>query len=373
MIIVSPLLPSSSFSSSNLSHVLRETSTSLNISTDTERSLNPKRRDTRPVQGRRIDLVQVEKPSPEFKESTSEKYLKQFQNGLDSHNQEKDDSPSTNKPSCSRSSVEELTPDTIRVTTEKSKSSKPPSNANSDNEGSNDVKNSACLDVKTSVELFLKTCKTVLPSSEFVSVEKKMMKYLNCISPYFLKSVRLKNFIEMRWGLLDSDHKNVYVQIRDVLEELKTYRQEGRSGTTSDLSDSNISKKKVSVTTIHKPLRKCPPERVVEGEHAEIERDILSVLNLAPTGSGSTSVQGTIASSSSSQIFNQNLTNPSPTPSLSKTVPVQSKDAVKTPSKRHIRKLEKALSQCEREIRKLEDSEVNFEDDDESVYILEAK
>ena len=373
MIIVSPPNPTSSFSSSHLSHVLRETSTTLNISTDTERSLNPKRRDTGPVQGRRIDLVQVEKPSPEFKESTSEKYLKQFQNGLDSHNQEKDDSISTNNLSCSRLSIEEITPNTIRVTTEKSKSSKPSSNCNSDNEESNAVKNSASLDVKTSVELFLKTCESVLPSSEFVSVEKKMMKYLNYISPYFLKSVRLKNFIEMKWGLLDSDHKNVYVQIRDVLEELKTYRQEGRSGTTSDLSDSNISKKKVLVTTIHKPLRKCPPERVAEDEFAERERDILSVLSLAPTGSGSTSVQGTSTSSSSSQIFNQNLTNPSSNPSGSKTVPVPSKDAVKTPSKRHIRKLEKALSQCEREIRKLEDSEVNFEDDDESVYILGAK
>ena len=370
MIIVSPPNPTSSFSSSHLSHVLRETSITLNISTDTERSLNPKRRDTGPVQGRRIDLVQVEKPSPEFKESTSEKYLKQFQNGLDSHNQEKYDSLSTNKLSCSRLSIEEITPNTFRVTAEKSKSSKPSSNCNSDNEESNDVKNSASLDVKTSVELFLKTCESVLPSSEFVSVEKKMMKYLNYISPYFLKSVRLKNFIEMKWGLLDSDHKNVYVQIRDVLEELKTYRQEGRSGTTSDLSDSNISKKKVSVTTIHKPLRKCPPERVAEDDFAETERDIL---NLAPTGSGSTSVQGTSASSSSSQIFNQNLSNPSSNPGGSKTVPVPSKDADKTPSKRHIRKLEKALSQCEREIRKLEDSEVNFEDDDESVYILGAK
>merc|ERR1719495_2657948 len=52
------------------------------------------------------------------------------------------------------------------------------------------------LDVQGSVDLFLKTCENVLPADEYRSVEKKMKKYLNQMSKQFMKSVRLKNYIE---------------------------------------------------------------------------------------------------------------------------------------------------------------------------------
>jgi len=244
------------------------------------------------------------------------------------------------------------------------------------------------LDVQGSVDLFLKTCENVLPADEYRSVEKKMKKYLNQMSKQFMKSVRLKNYIEMKWGLLDSDHDNVYIQIREVLDEMKKYRQEGRSGTTSDLSDTNLSKKKASSTTFQ-PLRKVVLDEVADtllcpqipkvsdlansshqtnasthqinvktqtrnGFDSNLDTDIGSDIGSIPNAQPSSSHQPTASSS------NQHTS-----PSIS--------DKDKRVKKKHKKKLERALALCEKKIRQLEETEVDFDDDNDSVYILEAK
>lgn len=69
-----------------------------------------------------------------------------------------------------------------------------------------------------------------------------------------------------------------------------------------------------------------------------------------------------LASSSSKQCFNENLVHEK-----------DKKKAKKKVSAKHLLKLEKSLKECAKEIKKLEEAEVDWDDDDESNYILCAK
>ena len=172
VIIVSPS-PSSSYPPPNLSRRLlqaRQIPQRSNVRVD------------RPVPGRRVNLVPLEKPRPEIRESTSEKYLKQLEKDLflDSQNSAKETSSRIEEPSVSRSPVEESTPDASEVGSEQQGNIRKSVKTNGHHEESEkeivEVKNSVCFDVNISVELFLKTCESVLPGSEFLSVKKKMLK-----------------------------------------------------------------------------------------------------------------------------------------------------------------------------------------------------
>lgn len=358
--------------------------------------------------GRRIILTPVGRTGTENqgKESTSERYLKHLEVGKD-----KDGAgmisevvvetlEQTEKLNPPRLSVEEVPEKSETIpsssvhppepscskepNSSRPGSSKQPSPVHSDSsdeEREGNTSDMVCLDVTGAVEMFLKTCSGVLPKDEFLSVERKLHKYLNQISKQFLTSIRLKNYIEMKWGLLDSDHKNVYIQIKDVLDEIKTYRRDGRSGTTSDLSDSNTTKKKVAVTTLYHPLRKVPDEikDIEDVEEKELDdEDIISILELRPSKSSVPNPPGS-SKPKPSQSFNPNLierakspiaAGTSAGPPVTENPPGGKKKVV---SKKHKRKLEKALLQCEKQIRKLEETEVDFDQDDNSVYILEAK
>ena len=268
------------------------------------------------------------------------------------------------------------------------------------------------VDVKGVVVQFLKSCKGVLPQQEYQSVEKKIQKYLNNIPEVLHKSVRLKNFIEMKWGLLDSDHKNVYIQIRGVLDEMKKYKREGKSDTTSEPSDSNSERKKVKLTTIYQPLRKEPPSIKDKSDIRDSSRnsvkhsdedDIEIITESKPNKSSEVSNDSYIGETSTNFTKNSLKTTLKPSTEFSSVSTHQkeilsvnvfeastgrnvierdtindnpvaggrfvesanagtatSEGKEKPASKRHIRKLEKALAQCQNQIRKLEETEIDF-------------
>ena len=213
--------------------------------------------------------------------------------------------------------------------------------------------NESNVDVSCAIEQFLKSCKELLPSPEFQSVEKKIRKYLSQISPQYLKSRDLSNLIELKWGLLDSEQDNVYIQVRDVLQELKSCRKEGRGGTTSDFSDSNISRKKVERAP-SKPLRKA-----ALGDETTAKKAAENVKSNLAKPSDRIS-EDCAKEANGGHSVGEQLTCPGPS-------------EPNAPSRRHIRKLEKALVKCERQIKRLEETEIDFEEEDDSVYVLQAK
>jgi len=166
------------------------------------------------------------------------------------------------------------------------------------------------VDVRVHLDMFLKACGSRLPGQEYLSVRSKLNKYWNQIPAKYAKSNELANFIEMKWALLDSDSKTMYVQIRDVMTRLKELREGKHSGTTS--SDPNTKQSK-QINKEDEPVAGC-------------------------SGLQSTSTK-----------------------------------PKKTTSESHKRKLQKALEQCANEIHKLENAEIDFDDEENSVYILEAK
>ena len=364
----------------------------------------------------------LESDSTNGGESTSEKYLKQIAMTV---NTDKDiiiDDITIEK-YHRKSSAEKIEKANSTKNVNKSKASKSPDRPKSQ------VEIEMALDVKGVVVQFLKSCKGVLPQQEYQSVEKKIQKYLNNIPEVLHKSVRLKNFIEMKWGLLDSDHKNVYIQIRGVLDEMKKYKREGKSDTTSEPSDSNSERKKVKLTTIYQPLRKEPPSIKDKSDIRDSSRnsvkhsdedDIEIITESKPNKSSEVLNDSYIGETSTNFTKNSNSLKTTLKPSTEfSSVSTHQKEILsvnvfeastgrnvierdtindnpvaggrfvesanagtatsegkeKPASKRHIRKLEKALAQCQNKIRKLEETEIDFnqEEDDESGYVLEAR
>lgn len=120
--------------------------------------------------------------------------------------------------------------------------------------------------VKDAVAAVVGACETFLPADEFRQVKRKLVKYVNSLAPQFLCSPGVKAYIETRWAQLEAGRNNIYILIRDILDELKKYRSaEVVSGTTSELSDTGYqlpqhqaavpSKKWAVLTTIGKPVR----------------------------------------------------------------------------------------------------------------------
>merc|ERR1711874_25734 len=77
-----------------------------------------------------------------------------------------------------------------------------------------------------------------------------MGKCLRNLSPQFFYSSRLKTFIETKCEQMKKDRHNVYVYIKDVLDEVKKNRKGGTSE-ASEMSDiQNSPQKKIDTTTV---------------------------------------------------------------------------------------------------------------------------
>ena len=186
------------------------------------------------------------------------------------------------------------------------------------------------IGVSHCLDSFLSSCRRILPLAEFQSVEKKLMKNLNRLDPKHLYNCSLKNFIDQKWSLVNSDQDSLYVHIKEMLEELKKFRSESfvSSGDTSEMSDQELiktqTKKRIPLTTLSSVVKKPEARRDEEDE-----------------------------------------------PSLAADFePETESSKEKTVSSKHIRKLEAALAACGRQIKKCEEAEIDWEKDDDSNFLM---
>ena len=180
-------------------------------------------------------------------------------------------------------------------------------------------------EVSQCLQFFLRSCERILPRAEFDSVEKKVMKNLSRLDPKFKHDSSLKNLVDLKWALVNTQRDSVYVHVKEVLEELKKYRSDaGSSGDTSEFSDQETVKikKRVSLTTISSEV----PKR---GERDEDSREL--------EGREKTEV---------------------------------GVSERKTASSKHIKKLEAALAACAEQIKKCEEAEIDWERDEDSNFLM---
>jgi len=238
--------------------------------------------------------------------------------------------------------------------------------------------------VKDAVQAVIRACEAILPAAELKNVDKKLSKYVNSMAPQFLNSARLIAYIDKRWALLDAKQKNVYILIRDILDEMRKFRGEGRGGTTSELSDAGhglhqqlshtgmplhgVGKQLEQLTNIEKSTDQPPAEGVKK-------RAVL--LTVARPDAGKTPAGGGEAASVlRSGVVPEDTSGV--TLAAAAAADVQSEVASgggkeRTVSHQHIRKLEKALALCGKKNKDLEATEVDFNNEEDDTYILEAK
>ena len=235
------------------------------------------------------------------------------------------------------------------------------------------------ISVKKTVAAVIRKCRDMLPAAESESVDRKLTKYVNSVAPQFLHSQQLDNFIESRLALLNSDQKNVYLQIRDILDELRRCRPDGRGGTTSELSDTGhnrqqqlvqATKKRAVLTTValkvplnvradtRRESENMPSVNTASGPRDD-RVDATDTASRTGPGAEGQAVMPTRGGEerSSSSLGAQ---------------PEHSRGG-KEASQQHIRMLEKALEKCRKKIQELESAEVDFDKEDDETYVEEAK
>ena len=255
--------------------------------------------------------------------------------------------------------------------------------------------------VHNCVESFLKSCKRLMPSDDFPPVSKKILKHLSKLDVKHHYNNDLKNFLDLKWSLLDNDKSNIYVHVKEVIEELKKYKSDLTSTTTSsDLSESDnvetrllshntAGKKRVSLTT----LSSVPGSRLKENnvnrdkdhlktaewrnpldakspERKNCDEKLLISLSLEKKSAVKVSEVQT-EDKTKLQVFNKNLYG---SKSGDEGNEISSGcTSKKKPSEKHILKLEKALQVCAKQIEKCEEAEIDWENDDESTFVLADK
>ena len=252
------------------------------------------------------------------------------------------------------------------------------------------------LSVQQCTESFLRSCKRILPTSDYSSVSKKIIKHLNKVDPAHHYNNCLKTFLDTKWSLLDSDQDNIFVHVKEVIEEIKKYKGDNvttttTSGeTTSDFSETDVKKpiikndpnkkKRVGLTTLSSSVpSKVKSDNLVDRilnknieDHWDSEKKSsfcndedekllisLSLEKKSPEKVCSTSDKTQI------QIFNKNLTH--------STLDNEEREQKKNVSDKHIIKLEKALQACAKEIEKCEEAEIDWDNDDDSNFVMADK
>ena len=210
--------------------------------------------------------------------------------------------------------------------------------------------------VQDCVQSILNRCSRILPPDDFTSIQKKMMKHESRVDKIFHTDQALKNFLHLKWSLIDSGSDDVFVHIKDVVDELKRHQRDS-SVSTSDVSDSE-------------PLNKQPQHsNIINTVSAAKKRVSLSTISTLPSQPSSTRDD----LSTIERILNkpqQNIWNVSEASSKSAPAGEASKP-LKTVSDKHIVKLEKALEKCAQEIKKCEEAEIDWDDEDSNFVMAD--
>lgn len=244
------------------------------------------------------------------------------------------------------------------------------------------------VSVHICAEAFINSCRRILKSNDFEAVSKKIRKNLAKLDPAFHYNIRLKNFLDSKWSLIDADQSNIFVHVKDVIEELKRYKGNTFSTTssgdnTSDPSESetfkirnpDALKKRAALTTLSsKPPNKSKwnslgsegedkhelnnPEGEFPGKNERDEKLFIS-LSLEKKSSYNISKPPT-----------QDKTNIKVSNKSISSTDDKFLGTSKTVSDKHILKLEKALKACANEIKKCEEAEIDWDNDDNSNFIM---
>jgi len=264
-------------------------------------------------------------------------------------------------------------------------------------------------EVKKSVDAFLKTCADILPSAEYPAVSKKISKYLVNLHPLCVNNRSLAHFLLSKAKVLASDHQNVYVHVKDVLDEMKSYKKD--TGTGSEFSDFSSPKKSQSISTdkestdfesfesFERILKKSPKHQRKDvdeknkNQSNSASSNLLASLNLRPKKNNLEKKRAAFFSQplpnvkkfpAQSSSFNENLVGrESPENSAgSEDEAKQTADSEdeeprqsvkKNASEKHILKLQNALKACADEIKRCEESPIDWDNDDESNFIMAGK
>lgn len=109
----------------------------------------------------------------------------------------------------------ENVPDSGKVVPE---SEKKPEDNNLESENAVDVKPHVSLNP---LEKVIDKCLDILPSDEFTCVSKKFEKRIKKLPPGLLENVRFAKFVQEREVKMTSDSQNIYIYIKELLDELK--------------------------------------------------------------------------------------------------------------------------------------------------------
>ena len=234
------------------------------------------------------------------------------------------------------------------------------------------------VSVHICAEAFINSCRRILKSNDFEAVSKKIRKNLAKLDPAFHYNIRLKNFLDSKWSLIDADQSNIFVHVKDVIEELKRYKGNTFSTTssgdnTSDPSESetfkirnpDALKKRAALTTLSsKPLNKSKWNSL--GSEGEDKHELNNPEGEFP-GKNERD-EKLFISLSLEKKSSYNISKP---PTQDKTnIKVSNKSISSTVSEKHILKLEKDLKACANEIKKCEEAEIDWDNDDNSNFIM---
>ena len=217
--------------------------------------------------------------------------------------------------------------------------------------------------------LFLESCRKKLSSKQFNPRFKQILNLMNILDPTNLNSPTLIQFIASigeETGQLENEA--VLVNVDAVVREIQKYQKSNKRALDDEQSSSEPGSKKLCIeskkdvreeTESKDTIKKeCPNneqetifKRKVSLTPVVVEKKDFEPSTLAENIGSTTEVQSSAAD------YSKDLE--------------QKKGKV---SSKHIKKLEKALKACDKKIRMLEETEVDWDnEDDESNYVLCAK
>ncbi len=195
-------------------------------------------------------------------------------------------------------------------------------------------------DVINALEALSHLLRSKLDAGDFKKLEEKLAKRRQGLKPAHLRERRLKEFIDVQRNAIreDSDSNKMWVYIHRVMDELRRYSQ-------GQVQVQPTAAKRIKV------------------ENAPVEEATKNGVHQVPTTTKESSDNLALPVAGGSSV-----TQPPPSTSTSNS---PTKKLKKPASQKHIKKLRNSLKECHQRIRELDETEVDFDDDDaQSSYEL---
>ena len=217
--------------------------------------------------------------------------------------------------------------------------------------------------LKKVLQSFLENCRGKFSTAKLFQPHfKSILKLMENLDPSHVNSSTLKMFVHEQSNK-EITNENVLRHIEIVSKEIEKYSKTKKRPTESSLVEDEPVKKKVCLTTLSSTLPSTITSESKEGmltdkidhDHAEGEdQENVTSLRVDQTK------ENRVGQSTSRDLIPERA---------------EKTKKKKPPSEKHIRKLERALESCVKEIQRLEEAEVDWDDEaeQESNYVLCAK